>query len=229
MENIFVYSDKPIRSGVLLRNLIKIRGRKCEKCGLTEWLEQPINLQVHHIDGDKCNNCLDNLQLLCLNCHSYTDNFGSKNIKKKQVTDEELLSAIKLKPSIRQALFSVGLSDGSVNYERAYRLINNSQISLQEKSHATLNFCQKCGKQISPNASYCHECWQEKDWQDRHGDCVKPTREELKHLIRTLPFTQIGKQYNVSDNAIRKWCDSYNLPRTKQAINAYSDQQWLIV
>lgn len=53
-----------------------------------------------------------------------------------------------------------------------------------------------------------------------------PSREELKKLIRTKPILQIGKIFNVSDNAIRKWCDKYNLPRKKREINSYSDEEW---
>ncbi len=45
-------------------------------------------------------------------------------------------------------------------------------------------------------------------------------------MIRTIPFTKIGSMYNVNDNSIRKWCDSYNLPRTKKEINSYSDEEW---
>lgn len=52
------------------------------------------------------------------------------------------------------------------------------------------------------------------------------TREELKNLIRTTPFTRIGEQYNVSDNAVRKWCDKYNLPRKVSEIKQYSDEEW---
>ena len=52
------------------------------------------------------------------------------------------------------------------------------------------------------------------------------TREELKKLIRTQPFTQIAKQYQVTDNAIKKWCDKFNLPRTKKEIKTYSDEDW---
>jgi transposase len=52
------------------------------------------------------------------------------------------------------------------------------------------------------------------------------TREELKQLIRTTPFTQIGKQFGVSDNTIRKWCDKYNLPRKVSEIKKYSDEDW---
>ena len=54
---------------------------KCEKCGWGETNEFTGNipLQVHHIDGDCKNNREENLQLLCPNCHSLTENFGSRN------------------------------------------------------------------------------------------------------------------------------------------------------
>lgn len=55
-----------------------IKEYKCEKCGLTEWLGQPISLQLHHINGIHNDNRLENLQLLCPNCHSQTDTFGWK-------------------------------------------------------------------------------------------------------------------------------------------------------
>lgn len=54
----------------------------------------------------------------------------------------------------------------------------------------------------------------------------RPSREELKYLIRNLPFTKIGKMYGVSDNSVRKWCDFENLPRKKRDINSYSDEEW---
>ena len=53
---------------------------KCECCGLTEWMGKPIVLQLHHIDGNHDNNNLENLQLLCPNCHSQTENYcGNAN------------------------------------------------------------------------------------------------------------------------------------------------------
>lgn len=65
-----------------IRNyLLEKYGNKCEKCG---WGEEnqythSVPLEVHHIDGDCTNNKEDNLQLLCPNCHSLTENFGSRN------------------------------------------------------------------------------------------------------------------------------------------------------
>lgn len=57
----------------------------------------------------------------------------------------------------------------------------------------------------------------------------RPTRDELKKLIRTTPFTTIGKIYSVSDNAIKKWCDRYGLPRKKNEIVSYSDEEWELI
>lgn len=62
-------------------HLIKLRGHKCECCELSEWREKPIGLEVHHMDGDRTNNELDNLQLLCGNCHHQTPNFRNRTCK----------------------------------------------------------------------------------------------------------------------------------------------------
>lgn len=64
------------KNGITTLNpLIKLRGHKCECCGLTEWLGQPITLEIHHINGKHTDSRLENLQLLCPNCHSYTPNW----------------------------------------------------------------------------------------------------------------------------------------------------------
>lgn len=55
------------------------------------------------------------------------------------------------------------------------------------------------------------------------------SREELKKLIRATSFTTIGKQYGVTDNAVRKWCDKYNLPRKVKEIKSYSDEEWELI
>jgi hypothetical protein len=61
-------------------HLIKLRGNKCECCSLTKWLEKEIKLEIHHLNGDRTNNHLENLQLLCPNCHSFTDNFRNRKM-----------------------------------------------------------------------------------------------------------------------------------------------------
>lgn len=51
---------------------------KCEYCNITEWNDKPLVFQLHHIDGNHINNKLENLILLCPNCHTQTDNYANK-------------------------------------------------------------------------------------------------------------------------------------------------------
>lgn len=55
---------------------------RCEHCGLKEWMGKPIPLELHHIDGDRHNNSLENFELLCPNCHAFTDSYRGKNVSK---------------------------------------------------------------------------------------------------------------------------------------------------
>ena len=54
----------------------------CWNCGITEWMNRPIVLELEHIDGNSDNNKEDNLSLLCPNCHSQTDTYKGKNVGK---------------------------------------------------------------------------------------------------------------------------------------------------
>lgn len=104
--------------------LLKERPHRCEKCGLIDWLGEPINLQVHHIDGNTNHNTRDNLLLLCPNCHSQTDNWCNKNINRNNnITDEDFLNAIKNSNSICEACRMLGITPNQNAYLRAKRLI----------------------------------------------------------------------------------------------------------
>lgn len=92
----------------------------------------------------------------------------------------------------------------------------------KHKEHE-INYCIDCGKPISKNSTRCISCSNKQKAKEKEL-CI--SREELKNLIRTTPFTQIGKLFNVSDNAVRKWCDKYNLPRKASEIKSYSDDDW---
>lgn len=57
------------------KHLIREKGHVCDECGLENWLGEQIPLEIHHIDGERTNNSLNNLRLLCNNCHAQTENW----------------------------------------------------------------------------------------------------------------------------------------------------------
>ena len=71
LENTWRLKNRLLREG--------LKENQCEHCGKTKWLGLPIPLELHRKDGDRTNNSLQNIELLCPNCHSLTDNYrGSK-------------------------------------------------------------------------------------------------------------------------------------------------------
>ena len=84
-------------------------------------------------------------------------------------------------------------------------------------------YCSNCGKEIthSSNSGLCVKCSNIKS-----RTCERPSRQELKNLIRITPFTKIGNIFGVSDNTIRKWCLAENLPTKVSDIKKISDIDW---
>jgi Zn finger protein HypA/HybF involved in hydrogenase expression len=103
------------------RLVIQEQNNQCNKCKLSEWLGEPLTLEIDHMDGNNRNNFRENLEALCPNCHSLTLTWRGRN-KTKKVSDEELIDALSTSSSIRQALIKVGLSPKGKNYIRAVRL-----------------------------------------------------------------------------------------------------------
>lgn len=80
----YLNSSLDIQSNKVRNKLLRERykNHQCECCGMTEWLGQPIPLELHHKDGNRNNNVLENYQLLCPNCHAFTDSYRGKNCAK---------------------------------------------------------------------------------------------------------------------------------------------------
>ena len=104
--------------------VLKERPYKCECCGISTWNDKPLTLQVHHIDGNRKHNTRDNLQILCPNCHSQTENWCSKNYSRaKEVSDEDFLMALEYYPSINSACVALGIPANQSSYTRAKKLL----------------------------------------------------------------------------------------------------------
>jgi hypothetical protein len=77
---LLVVGRRTNRSHLKLRLLKEgLKENRCEHCGITEWRDKPLNMQLHHVNGDGMDNRLENIELLCANCHSQTDTYGGRN------------------------------------------------------------------------------------------------------------------------------------------------------
>jgi len=99
--------------------------KECALCGISKWRDLDLSLELDHINGNHFDNRLENLRLLCPNCHSQTTTFKGKgkNIGKNKVTDLDLKEALQKYKNIRKALFAVKLTPSGGNYKRAYSLL----------------------------------------------------------------------------------------------------------
>ena len=76
-------NKKPFQSFKLKNRLLKegILKNKCDLCSIENWNGKPISIELDHVNGNRNGNRLENLRMLCPNCHSQTDTYRSKNIK----------------------------------------------------------------------------------------------------------------------------------------------------
>ena len=169
---------------------------KCynSKCLITEsWLGSPLTLQLDHVNGDRTDNRLENLRLLCPNCHSQTDTFG---YSKKQV---------KLAPEVREVVKTFFVENHRERIEKG--------IEVYQKSITFI--CSVCSKEVKSRHSskYCSlECFSIGTRKVKK----RPSKEELQDLIDNNPMTTVGKMFGVSDNAIKKWCKKYGITVNKK-------------
>lgn len=70
-----------VRVGLLKRGLLRY---ECYECGISEWFGERLPLHVDHINGISDDHRLENLRMLCPNCHSQTETFGAKNLRIKK-------------------------------------------------------------------------------------------------------------------------------------------------
>lgn len=173
LEDILI--ENTLRSGQrLIKKLCEegLKEYKCELCGIGNiWNNKKLVLQLDHKNGVHTDNRIENLQILCPNCHSCTDNYCGKNVRLNNIKKGKVYSEEK-------------------QYEKSKKYN-----------------CVNCDKKICKEDGLCIECHKSKIRKDV-GKKI-PSYSQLQEDVKSLPYTQVGKKYNVRDNTIRKWMKNY--------------------
>ena len=182
-----------------------------------------------YVMGEQCqccgyNKCISALEFHHLNPKEKDFSFGGNTNRSWSSTRNELSKCILVCSNCHREIHA-GIIDNdtlqsSFNEERALKIDSLVEATKQKE----IFYCKECSTEITKGSTYCLSCARKKS-----RFVERPSREELKQLIRTTPFTQLGKKFNVSDNAIRKWCKSENLPSKSGEIKSYSDEEWLLI
>lgn len=140
-----------------------IKENCCEICGVSEWNGYPLMCELHHIDGNNQNNNLDNLQILCPNCHSQKDNFAGRSNRKtskktkntsyspqKKLSKEELFT-IRSKANSRPvfATRKVVRPETYDKFKEEFAALNNNYCAMGRKygvSDQAIRKWEKCYK-----------------------------------------------------------------------------------
>jgi len=160
----FLRKGIKVTNTYLKKRLIK-EGLIEDKCDICDqgnmWNGEYLSLHVDHKNGDPTDHRLENIRLLCPNCHSQTGNYCGKA-------------------------------------KRIPRKI-----------------CKKCGKILYKNSKtlLCKDCFPTwvKNFVKTKSYVKKPSKKELKKLIKEMPVIKIGEKYGVSGNAVVKWIKNYEI------------------
>lgn len=212
-----------------LKNII---GSTCSICGIDSWLNNNLVLEIDHINGVNNDNRIENLRFLCPNCHSQTDTFRGRNIKRKlnkdgffNYTKDEFIKIVTESYTIREVCISLSLTPKGGNYKTIRKNIIEFGISLKSKdyikveksynrkpkkdnkkrykSDRKINKC-SCGEKIHLYAKNCGKCS-----SVLQRKVERPSHEELVKEVNSFGYKATGRKYGVSDNSIRKWIKIY--------------------
>lgn len=195
-EDVFYSSHK------LKLRLIKegLKERKCEICNLTNWMEHPISLELHHKNGNNLDNRIENIEIICPNCHANTDFYRGKNKAVSASFEKKRVECGKLKETL--------MDNATGNLEPSQ--INNLEgAETKHRTPKSIKICKNCGIKLSHNDKFCStECYRDFVRKENNIPKVPELLEKFKELHS---FIRVGKFYNVSDNAVKKWCIRYGI------------------
>ena len=209
-----VFCEDSSASATYVKSLIirkQLLPYKCSVCNMNPiWNGKELKLQMDHINGNRKDQRLENLRMICPNCHSQTETFGSKNKSKGFPTEEKIISVLKNTSSISEAIRELGINQ--INFKKLKTIIEVNGIVQPLKEKQT-KFCKHCNQENNSKFSlFCsRKCTVEFSnnplfWE--HGNtntyeyrkcrcdlCKKANTENKKNQRNIL--TRFNKQVNL--------------------------------
>ena len=183
---------------------VYVMGDKCQCCGYNKTNSA---LEFHHLDPSQKDFSI-----------STNSNRSWKSVRNE--LQKCVLVCANCHREIHCNIIDTTDLKSSLNEERALQIDSLlEQVKLKQ-----IFYCSECGCEVSRGNNLCPKCAAIKK-----RIVHRPNRTELKHLIREHSFVQIGKMFGVSDNTIRKWCLSENLPSRVSDIKQYTNEQWELI
>lgn len=204
--------DIKVQSVVLKKKILKV-GLLKEECSICRigpfWMDNKLTLVLDHIDGDRTNNEIINLRILCPNCHSQTKTFciGIAPDQRKDRLEDKY-------PCQDGETADTSVSEADEGQPREGANPSPGTRIKKEK-------CPTCRNDFLvkyKNQKYCsYEC-------SHFGQrkVHRPSREELERevILNSTPILALGRRYGVSDQAVRKWLKSYGIEHTGRSKKA---------
>ena len=227
-----------IKSNALKEKLIECgyKERKCECCGRSEWNGKSIPLELHHINGKHDDNRIDNIQILCRNCHGQTDNFCGRNTKKKRKLvnkthkteydnhiNIDYLKRLLITNTLKNVAEELDVSIYRLKtWIKKYNLVlSQNEIEEYIKENDTkIGKCKHCGKPFIKNNHDQIFC--SKACAHAGTMVVNITKDELVSSLKEFgSFLKTGEKYGVSDKCVTKWCIRFGIPSKKKELTEY--------
>lgn len=249
---IYSQQDFKYQSCKLKQRLISegIKPYQCENCLNTEWLNKPIPLQLHHKDGNHNNNNINNLQLLCPNCHSLTDTFAGRKLKKDKI-DKKIRHTHTTNIVRKKGISEDGTKyyDGYGNYKILCPICNKNFMTRTAKMCMNCRAIERNTPRI-PSEVLRNMIIEGRSYEDISNslkidrDTIRkylkyyaenipidniPNRDELKQKIRCKSLHDVSKEYKVSERLCRIWYRLQGIPYTKHSIDQIADDKWLYI
>lgn len=200
--------------------LVEYKGGKCEICGYNKCNR---GLEFHHKDPsekdfgiadkgltrniDILKKEVDKCILVCRNCHAEMHD-----------TEQELKDKEYLQEQEKNILKYEGKSFNNIQEKKIENISKESVISLMNEGFTQKEISKKLNIGTTTLTSFNKKHGVKSNQTIENNKREKPSKEELLNLIKTKPFTEIGRMYSVSGNTIRKWCKKCELPYRKKDI-----------